>query len=89
MTKSDRVGAAKDITAALDRLVASLRLEQDIRLAAILYQQLHRAAWGSHSELFFEVSRLLRNAQASQISSYSVTTGAQIDRILSAIDALT
>ena len=80
--------AAKDITAALDHLVAVLRLEQDFRLAAVLHHQLHRAAWNSHSELFVELSRLLRNAQASQISSYSTTTSAQIDKILTAIDGL-
>ncbi len=88
MTKSDPADATKDITDALDRLVAALRLERDFRLAAVLHHQLHQAAWSNHSELFSALSRLLHNAQASQISSYSETTGAQIDRILSAIDGL-
>ena len=78
----------KDITAALDQLVAVLRLEQDHRLAAVLHHQLHRAAWSSHSEQFIELSRLLRNARASQVSSHSASTSARIDRILSAIDGL-
>ena len=88
MTKSDRVGATRDITAALDRLVAALRLQKDARLAAVLHHQLHQAAWDSHSELFCALSQLLRNAQASQVSSYSETTRAQIDEILCAIDGL-
>lgn len=75
----------KAITAALDQLVSALRSEQEVRLASILHQQLHRAAWDNHAQLFTEVTRLLQNAQASQVSSYSAATSARIDRILSAI----
>jgi hypothetical protein len=80
--------ASDTIIADLDTLVATLRLERDSHLAAILYHQLHRAAWASRSELFSELSRLLRNTQISQVSMHSVATRAQIDTILSAIDKL-
>lgn len=78
----------KDITAALDQLVAALRSEQEVRLASVLHQQLHRAAWSNHSELFAELRRLLRNAQASQVSSYSSAVSTRIDNILTAMDGL-
>jgi hypothetical protein len=78
----------KEITAGLDQLVAVLRLEQEFRLAAVLHHHVHRVAWSNHSELFRELSRLLRNAQASQVSSYSPATSAQIDKLLSDIDSL-
>jgi len=78
----------KEITAALDQLVAVLRLEQHPRLASRLYHQLHRAAWSNHSEFLSELGRLLRNAQSSAIRSYSDRTSAQIEKILLAIDSL-
>ncbi len=76
----------KAITAALDQLVSVLRSEQAFQLAAALHHHLHRSAWNSHSELYVELSRLLRQAQASQVSSYSSATSAKIDKILAAID---
>ncbi len=75
-----------DITSAIDRLVAALRLEQEVRLASVLQYQVHRATWTNHTDLFKEVSRLLRNAQASQVSSYSLATGAKMDEILASIE---
>jgi hypothetical protein len=76
----------KDITAAIDRLVAALRLDQEVRLASVLQCQVHRTAWDNHTDLLKEVSRLLRNAQASQVSSYSAATGAKMDAILASIE---
>jgi len=83
------VDDTKDITAALDRLVATLRLEQEFRLAAVVHHQLHRAAWNNHAELYSELTRLLRHAQASQVSSYSSATSTQIDKILAAMNGPT
>jgi hypothetical protein len=85
-TRHERVNDIKDIIAATDRLVATLRAEQELRLAAVLHHQLHQAAWNSHSELLAELKRLLRKAQASEVSSYSSGTGAEIEKILAAIE---
>ena len=76
------------ILTALDQLVATLRSEQDLRLAAILYHQLHQASWPDRSALFGELHRLLSNTQASQVSCHSVATSAHIDEILSALAGL-
>jgi hypothetical protein len=79
---------ARNICSALDELVAVLRLEQNFRLATVLHQQLHQTAWPSHSELFSELGRLLRSAQASAVSNYTDKTRIRIDNILSAIQGL-
>ncbi len=77
---------AKDIAAAVDQLAAALRAERDFRLAETLHHYVHRTAWNNRSELYSELSRLLRNAQASQVSSYSTATSAKVDELLSAIE---
>lgn len=76
----------KQVTAALDRLVATLRLDRDERLAAILHHQVHVAAWDNRAALLLEVRRLLRNTQTSQVSVHSSKTAAEIDTILTDID---
>ena len=78
----------KEVTEALDRLVATLRLDHDERLAAILHHQVHVAPWANRAALLLEVRRLLRNTQTSQVSIHSSATSAQIDTILTGIENL-
>jgi hypothetical protein len=78
----------KEVTVALDSLVATLRRDRDERLAAILHHQVHVAAWDSREEQLIEIRRLLRNTQTSQVSVHSSATTAQIDTILADIDNL-
>jgi hypothetical protein len=79
---------SKEVMVALDHLVATLRLDHDERLAAILYHQVHVASWISRTALLVEVRRLLRNTQTSLISFHGSRTTAQISTILTAIDSL-
>ena len=77
---------AENVVAALDQLVAKLRLEQDLRLASVLHHQLHVAAWATRDELFVELQRVLRSTLESNVSRHSDSTTVQIGKILAAIE---
>ena len=77
---------AQNVVAALDQLVAKLRLEQDLRLASVLHHQLHVAAWATRAELFMELQRVLRSTLESNVSRHSDSTTVQIGKILAAIE---
>ncbi len=78
----------KQVTTAVDHLVATLRLDRDERLAAILHHQVHVAAWANRAALLLEIRRLLRNTQTSQVSVHSSKTTAEIETILAEIEKL-
>ena len=74
------------VIVALDQLVAMLRLEQNQRLASMLHHKVHFSVWGTSTELFVEVQRILRNTLASSVSLHSQSTTLQIGKVLAAID---
>ncbi len=76
----------ENVVAALDQLVAKLRLEQDLRLASVVHHQLHVAAWATRDELFVELQRVLRSTLESNVSRHSDSTTLQIGKILAAIE---
>jgi hypothetical protein len=77
---------AENLRATVDQLVAKLRLERDLRLAAVLHHHLHEASWDTQAELIAELQRVLRNTLESSVSRHSSSTAVQIEGILAALE---